>query len=67
VAGELLRATITFHPLPTRNEAGTKPPTELPETPLPFRCVITTTAAMSKHSSGALPLKHFLLPSREEI
>ena len=26
-------ATITFHPLPTRNEARTKPPTELPETP----------------------------------
>jgi len=26
-------ATITFHPLATRNEAGTKPPTELPETP----------------------------------
>jgi hypothetical protein len=27
------KATITFHPLPTRTEAGTKPPTELPETP----------------------------------
>jgi hypothetical protein len=24
---------FTFYPLPTRNEAGTKPPTELPETP----------------------------------
>ncbi len=42
-------ATITFHPLPTRNEAERSRQLNCRKPPLAFRCVITTTAAMSKY------------------